>query len=111
MLQETFKIGDKMKIKTIQVYEDSGHGWAKVKRSELTKLGIENEISGYSYERGEYVYLEEDCDLDKYCTALIKLNIKFQFENHHTDRQSKIRGYARYTKTKKVELVSIEYLK
>ena len=57
------------KSKTIQFYADPGHGWAKVKKSELEKLGIAQLISACSYERGEYAYLEEDCDLSRFLEA------------------------------------------
>lgn len=41
---------------------DSGHGWLEVSKAKLTKLGIAQKISGYSYEKGLKAYLEEDCD-------------------------------------------------
>lgn len=41
---------------------DPGHGWVKVKRSLLAKLEILPKITPFSYQRGEYVYLEEDLD-------------------------------------------------
>ena len=41
---------------------DGGHGWLEVERSELKRLGIETKISSYSFQRGDKVYLEEDCD-------------------------------------------------
>jgi hypothetical protein len=52
-------------------YEDPGHGWLKVPRKELVELGIENEISPYSYMSGSgrMVYLEEDSDLSKFARA------------------------------------------
>ena len=76
-------------------YCDPGHGWFKVKRELLIKLGIERDISSYSYQRGEYVYLEEDCDAD-----LLFLNLQVQgvipkILTKHTNRRSKIRGYRR----------------
>lgn len=43
---------------------DPGHGWLKVKRSELVRLGIDQQITGCSYQRGDDVYLEEDCDAE-----------------------------------------------
>lgn len=49
-------------MKTYKFYEDPGHAWLAVKRAELVKLGILNKISHYSYQKGDTVYLEEDCD-------------------------------------------------
>jgi hypothetical protein len=84
-------------MKTINRYSDPGHGWAKVKLSELIKLGIHTRISGYSYRRGEYVYLEEDCDLSLYLTTLKAAGIEFTFREHVArTRSSKIRSYERY---------------
>jgi len=85
-----------MKIKTIQYYTDPGHGWGKVKRSLLTDLGIADKISSYSYQRGEHVYLEEDCDLSALCRALSDRNIPVKFINHNANKSSKIRSYERY---------------
>jgi len=33
---------------------------------ELEKLGIEDEISSYSYMKGNFISLEEDSDMSKY---------------------------------------------
>ena len=43
-------------------YTDSGHGWLEVPLAELRELGIADKISGYSYIRGDFAYLEEDRD-------------------------------------------------
>lgn len=86
----------KEKTFTIIVYSDPGHSWGKVKRSVLHNLGIANNISSYSYQRGEYVYLEEDCDLSTLCMALNQRNTRIKFVEKHTDRDSRIRSYERY---------------
>jgi hypothetical protein len=81
----------------ITVYSDAGHAWAKVKKQFLVKLGIDKEISHYSYQRGDYAYLEEDSDLNKLCIALEANSIPFAFnERHAYERQSKIRSYQSY---------------
>ena len=99
-----------MRTKTILFYSDPGHGWAKVPKKELVKLGIANEISGFSYEKGEFAYLEEDCDLEKYIMALRAKGIVYKFKETHTNRQSKIRNYYHYSKPK-VELVRVDVIK
>ncbi len=48
---------------TIPFYADPGHGWGKVKVNVLRELEIEDKISGCSFLRGPWAYLEEDCDL------------------------------------------------
>ena len=81
----------------INFYGDPAHGWGKVKRSLLTKLGIAGKISSYSYQRGDHVYLEEDSDLPKLVQALEDKGVTFSFKEHHTDKSSKIRRYDRYS--------------
>lgn len=41
---------------------DAAHGWIRVKREELKRLEIAEKVSSYSYQMGEWVYLEEDRD-------------------------------------------------
>ncbi len=56
---------------TYTLHSDGGHGWLEVKRSELTSLGIESDISSCSYQSrdGATCYLEEDCDLSVFARA------------------------------------------
>ena len=87
-------------MKTYNVYNDPGHGWMKVNRKELESLGIADKITGYSYMRGESVYLEEDCDMQIFLTALRlkfgEFNINDICKDHYSDKQSKIRNYDNY---------------
>lgn len=87
-------------------YSDPGHGWLKVPRSNLASLNILHKISSYSYQRGDYVYLEEDSDCNKYFEAIeqqlgndfvekYKRNIK----HFSSNKSSKIRSYASYQMT------------
>ena len=80
----------------ITVYTDPGHGWGAVKRTVLTDLGIANRVSTYSYQRGQSVYLEEDCDLSLLIGALRERGITPVFDERHTDRRSPIRSYESY---------------
>ena len=81
----------------INVYADPGHAWAKVKKSTLCKLGIADKITTYSYMRGDYVYLEEDCDLSTLVLALRAAGVHFEFNEHVARfKQSKIRSYDYY---------------
>ena len=75
----------------ITVYADPGHAWAKVTRKLVESLNIK--ISSYSYQRGAYVYLEEDCDLSAFIEAYKK---PISFIDRHTNKQSKIRNYQSY---------------
>lgn len=49
---------------------DPGHGWLKVPLTEIVALGLETQISVYSYIEGQYAYLEEDCDCPRYLESL-----------------------------------------
>lgn len=84
-------------------FSDPSHGWLKVERKELIELGIKNEISGYSYQKGDYVYLEEDSDASKFMDAWeAKHQVKLmnsQITYHIADRASKIRTYEPFTPT------------
>ena len=86
-------------MKSIILYTDPSHGWAKVTLKELSRLNILDKISGYSYihKNGLNAYLEEDCDLSTYLKALDDKNIKFRIIEKHTNKSSKIRSYSRYT--------------
>jgi len=48
---------------------DSGHEWLAVKKQELIDLGIANDISSYSYQKGGTAYLEGDCDAPRFFDA------------------------------------------
>lgn len=86
-------------MKSITIYTDPQHGWAKVTLNELLKLNILDKISTYSYihKNGLNAYLEEDVDLSTYLKALDDKGIKFRIIEKHTDKSSKIRSYKRYT--------------
>ena len=85
-------------MKSIILYTDPSHGWAKVSLKELLKLNILDKISGYSYihKNGLNAYLEEDCDLSTYIKALDDNGIKFRIIEKNANKSSKIRSYARY---------------
>lgn len=86
-----------MKKTTITIYSDPGHAWAKVSRTNLGAFGLLDKISTYSYQRGDFVYLEEDCDLGLYLQALKDAGISFAFrEMVCRERSSKIRSYNHY---------------
>lgn len=54
----------------IKFYPDAGHGWYAVKRRVINEFGLATKISGYSYQRGQTVYLEEDGDATAFFTEL-----------------------------------------
>lgn len=88
-------------------YCDPGHGWFKVSRAALKRMGLLEKISGYSYQRGDYVYLEEDCDAATYLSALDSLGVSYEIVTAHTDKSSRIRGYESFNM---VAPLRLEYL-
>jgi hypothetical protein len=86
-----------MKEMMIKFYSDPSHGWGAVKRQTLIDLGIINKITGFSYQKGNTVYLEEDCDLSTLVTALAVKGIKVSYVEKHTDARHPIRNYQSFT--------------
>ena len=83
-----------MKTKIFDFYADPGHGWLKVPKSLLVDLGITGKISSHSYQRRDYIYLEEDGDLSLFIKAMRESGVEVRFREHHTNKQSKIRSYS-----------------
>lgn len=85
------------KVVKIKVYSDPGHAWGAVKRKVLDQLGITNNITEYSFQKGGTVYLEEDVDLGKLLDRGGVLGYEFTVvEKNLPHRYSPIRSYERY---------------
>jgi hypothetical protein len=86
-----------MKEKTYVFHTDPGHGWLAVKRKELIALGIIDKISHCSYQKGDTVYLEEDCDASLFMEKMTTINkpvkIKESFREY-----TPIRNYQSFKK-------------
>ena len=80
---------------TYQFISDSGHGWLKVRHSELKELGIQDKISSYSYSNGVWAYLEEDCDVDVLINAIGGID-KLDIRVDYIDGHCYVREYNRY---------------
>lgn len=86
------------KPKTFDFISDPGHGWLKVPIALLVQLNIVDKISGYSYQRDNYAYLEEDCDAPLLLNALKGAGIDYKLRDKcASKKQSRIRGYAHFT--------------
>lgn len=81
---------------TLDFYQDPGHGWVKIHLDKLKALGIDKDISYFSYTRKQYAYLEEDGDLSILIKACDDRGIVLKFREHNSDRDSKIRNYQSY---------------
>lgn len=77
-------------------YADPGHGWMKVPLSLIKKLGVQKNISTYSYVRNAHAFLEEDRDAGVVIKALREQGREVGFREHVADKRSKIRSYACY---------------
>jgi hypothetical protein len=85
-----------MNMKTLHIYSDPGHGWLRVKMDLIKTLGIENKITFCSYQRNDWVYLEEDCDASTFMLAIALAGLDFKYKSHYSNSESKIRTYKRY---------------
>ena len=82
----------------INLYFDPGHGWAAVPLILLDRLQLLDRITTYSYMRGRFAYLEEDCDLDTFMTAARAAGLAVEFRQWVGGyRRSRIRGYCHYS--------------
>ena len=82
---------------TFDVYADPGHAWVKVPKDKLRALGIAYLITPYSYQRGEFAYLEEDADQHTFANAMWEQRgIIVKYREHIADKLSRIRNYDHY---------------
>jgi hypothetical protein len=74
---------------------DPGHGWLAVDRQELKDLGIEKDISSFSYVDENTAYLEEDCDAGIFIEALKNSGHEVAFVEKHQE-YTQIRNYTSF---------------
>jgi len=86
-----------MKTLKLTFHTDSGHGWLAVNRSHLEALGIVDQISTYSYQKGTTAYLEEDCDASRFFEAAKAAGWVLNMVDNYKDR-SPIRNYPYFSK-------------
>ncbi len=89
--------------KQYHLFSDPGHGWLRVKKSEIDSLGIAEKISKYSHTskrwKTKYVFLEEDDDMEVFIAAKKKQNPGWELDAvEHTlpERESIIRSFETY---------------
>lgn len=82
----------------LTLYIGPGHGWLKAPYTLLVDLGIEGDISDYSYmDRAGNVYLEEDADLSKfYAAARERDDCVIRTYTKNIENENVIRQLARY---------------
>lgn len=81
----------------LKYYTDPGHGWIAVKRSVLERFGLTNVITRYSYQHGQTVYLEEDCDAFALANVLKNKGITVEYIMISSKHRSPIRNYQPYS--------------
>lgn len=84
------------KSRTLHYYGDPSHGWVKVPLKLLEYLGIHDQISHYSYYKGDHGYLEEDRDAQILLKALKDQGVEVKITPHHSNKSSRIRNYASF---------------
>jgi hypothetical protein len=85
-----------MKILKLKFYADAGHGWLAVKRKLVKDLNIHNKITLYSYQKGDTVYLEEDCDASLFMDVAKAAGYEVQVDSRYYNKTHPIRSYERY---------------
>lgn len=94
-------------IRSYRMYSDPSHGWLRVNIKELETLNIGMEVSAYSYisKDGQFVFLEEDRDMQLFLRAKEQAG-EWPITIHETksEGRSKIRSYRRYYKPVKWEI-------
>jgi hypothetical protein len=87
-----------MASRTFLVYSDPGHSWAKVPKAFLVRIigpHWRSVFTPFSYERGEFVYLEEDDDAGRFVNWCRANGIEPVFKSGScSNRYSRIRNYA-----------------
>lgn len=82
----------------VVVFDDPGHAWLRIRKVDMQRLGIGSEITRYSYQKGQYAYLEEDQDAGVAIDKAASLGIPLVYgQSHYSPRSSTIRSYDRWS--------------
>ena len=84
------------------LHSDSGHGLLAVKLGEIKMLGIESDITEYSYIKGKTAYLEEDCDAMTFINAAKAKGITIELKESPPRDRSPIRSFKSYNSSEVV---------
>ena len=85
-----------MKTRTFQVLSDPNHGWVKVSKPFIKALfGTywRKSFTCCSYERGDFVYLEQDQDMTTLVIKLKEQCIKPIWKPTRSNQLSRVRSY------------------
>jgi hypothetical protein len=76
---------------TLDYVQDPGHGWIGADINQLRQYGLTDKVSRYSYQDGDLVWLEEDCDAPLFVAALNRAGVQFRIVETHTRGDAWIR--------------------
>jgi hypothetical protein len=88
---------EKKPLVCFHFYNDPGHGWMKTTRETLIKYGVMDKISQYSYQKGPFVWLEEDCDAPTLIKAVEANGAEVKLFDHYCNSESHIRKLYPFT--------------
>ncbi|MHB1882530.1 MAG: hypothetical protein ACYCPA_10120, partial [Acidithiobacillus sp.] len=96
-------------------HSDAGHGWLEVPKSDIKTLGIEGDITHYSYQKGDKAFLEEDLDASTFHRAIEKhlgkeLAWKAVSKDIWDGDESLIRNYQHYEAPAKEKVMEPEIM-
>lgn len=81
-------------------FADPGHSWLRVPLKEVKRLGIEDQITSFSYWRREggqtFLYLEEDCDATLFLRELLDRGESVRVREDYSEDHSRIRHFNRW---------------
>lgn len=77
-------------------HADPEHGWLEVPLTDLTTLGIQDEISSCSYQDEANAYLEEDLDAGIYLRAAREAGWTVDTNDNYVDGDSFVRDLPGY---------------
>jgi len=95
-------------IKSFQVISDASHGWVKVPLVELERLGIQDQITSYSYVKGDFAFLEEDADAGVFIEARKAEGNPVKLKEITRESCRKIRNYDAYPSTITISETEVE---
>ena len=80
----------------LTVHSDPNHSWLEVPLSDLTTLGVADEISSRLYRYETSAYLEDDVDAYVYLRAARQAGWSITTEDGYVDRDSFVRNLPAY---------------
>lgn len=84
-----------MKNIEINYYQGPSHGWIKVPKHLVERVGLKPTEYSFFNPKSDNYYLEEDCDASRFVSEMKKININIIFISIDLKSESTIRSYPR----------------